>query len=372
MAGSNWAAAGRPFSRRAVFAGLAAFTLRAQTAASGRGQSFPAEIRRYADGATEFPIFRVTSPTFSSLLTAYYNRSMLGRSTLLFSSNRTGRFEVFRADIRSGPMRQLTSAEKLDPSSVALLAGDRAFCYFDGPVLKQTTLAMLRDREIYRVPGEVERGRGFSVTGDGARGFWVEHQGGKWRLRTILLARGEATTVVEEDQEIADPIARPVHGSVLYRCGKDWFLAAYEGEGKQKLALAAGETLAPRWTAGGKTIEYLNVSPDRGQLNTLREFSPEGGDKLIAKTSQFVAFGANADATVFVGASSNKASPHVLILLRLTRRELTVAEHRAKDPAMVAPFFAPNSQRIVFGSDLQGKPAIYTVNVERFVEETEG
>jgi oligogalacturonide lyase len=38
---------------------------------------------------------------------------------------------------------------------------------------------------------------------------------------------------------------------------------------------------------------------------------------------------------------------------------------------MVAPIFSPSSQRIFFESDRHGKPAIYTMSVERLVEETE-
>jgi len=72
-----------------------------------------------------------------------------------------------------------------------------------------------------------------------------------------------------------------------------------------------------------------------------------------------------------VGASRNAASPTVLLLLRLTRRELTVCEHKASRPEMVAPRFAPDSQRLYFESDRDGKPAIYCVHVERFVEKTD-
>ena len=66
------------------------------------------------------------------------------------------------------------------------------------------------------------------------------------------------------------------------------------------------------------------------------------------------------------------ASPTVLIMLRLTRRELTLCEHRAHHPETVAPRFAPDAQRIYFQSDLHGKPALYSVHVERLVEKIEG
>ncbi len=90
----------------------------------------------------------------------------------------------------------------------------------------------------------------------------------------------------------------------------------------------------------------------------------------MAKTSQFVNFGFNRDSSVFVGASRNAGSPTVLLLLRVTRRELTMCEHRATDPAAVEPRFAPDSRRVYFTSDRHGKRAIYFVGVEKFVEET--
>ena len=74
---------------------------------------------------------------------------------------------------------------------------------------------------------------------------------------------------------------------------------------------------------------------------------------------------------MFVGASASKASPAVLLLLRSVRRELTLCEHRASDPSMVMPRFTPDSQRVLFQSDKNGHMAIYAVDVERFVEQTD-
>jgi Tol biopolymer transport system component len=42
------------------------------------------------------------------------------------------------------------------------------------------------------------------------------------------------------------------------------------------------------------------------------------------------------------------------------------------DPVAVGPIFSPDSQRIFFQSDREGKPAIYRIRVEKFVEETDG
>ena len=115
---------------------------------------------------------------------------------------------------------------------------------------------------------------------------------------------------------------------------------------------------------------YLNLPEDKKQLNNIREHVPDSNtDKLVAKTSQFACFGSNRDSSVFAGASRN-ASPAVLLLLRVTQRERTLCEHKASDPASVAPVFSPDSQRVYFQSDRHGKPAIYRVRVDKFVEET--
>ena len=53
------------------------------------------------------------------------------------------------------------------------------------------------------------------------------------------------------------------------------------------------------------------------------------------------------------------------------KRELTLCEHRASDPRITAPMFSPNSQRIFFQSDRDGKLAIYAMTVDRLVEATE-
>jgi oligogalacturonide lyase len=377
-----------------------------------RGRHFPAATFRYADPSTEFPVTRLTDPAFTSILPACYNRPISKHNFMLYASNITGRFEAFRMDLKNGQSRQLTDAENLDPHSLALLADNHGFCYVDGERVIESNLSSMHEREIYRLPAGFECG-GLSVAEDGlyaavvekrvekwAEGS-VEKKAGKYRLQLVNMARGGAVQLSESDDEIRDPIPRPRRASVLYKRVSEarqvlearpsglapesqpsgtasapttsvW-LANYDAAQDYRLRLADGETGPAEWSPDGRTVLYLNYPAERGKLHNLREFTPDTNeDKMLAPTTQFVAFGPNADATVFVGASGSKASPHVLLLVRAVQRELTLAEHRSSDPAMVAPVFSPNSQRVFFSSDQHGKPAIYTMSVERLVEETEG
>jgi oligogalacturonide lyase len=187
------------------------------------------------------------------------------------------------------------------------------------------------------------------------------------------MAKGTAATLAEVPWVISDPVGRPRRTQVLYRQESSaLWLVNFDGQQNRKLKIAPGPIGPARWAADGRTLLYLHFPEEKTQLNTIREHTPDANqDQFVAKTSQFVHFDANRDTSVFVGASRNKASPHILILLRTTQRELTLCEHRATDPATAAPLFSADSQQIFFQSDKQGKPAIYRVHVERFVEKIE-
>jgi oligogalacturonide lyase len=359
-------------TRRAFVAALASSALDAELE---KGKSFPPEWKRYSDPATEFEIYRLTDPAYSSYLPAYYNRAISKRQGfLLFSSDHTGSKQVFRMDLKLGELRQLTQATDLDAASLALLPDDRGCCFFDGPSLRMASLSNLRDREVYRIPDGWTQGQGSSVTGDGMSSLFFERRGESARLQRVATAKGTPATIIETGFPGAHPVARPRRAQVLYRQGDEaLWLVNFDGRQNRRLKTAPEGAIGTAvWAPNGRTVLYLHIPEDKAKLISIREHTPdENVDKQVAPTSQFAAFNCNGDASVFVGASRNRNSPHLLILLRVTRRELTLCEHRSSDPHSVAPIFSPNSQRVYFQSDKDGKPAIYRVQVERFVEETD-
>jgi oligogalacturonide lyase len=362
-------------SRRGFLALLgAAFSPRSSRAAetTGKGRTFPAALKRYADPTTEIPLVRITDPAHTSLLPPAYARPISRRGNfLLYASDVTGRFEAFRMDLKSGQSRQLTEAMDLDPRLLALDPNDRGLFYFDGNQLIFANISNLRSRVIYEIPSGFVRGRGLSVSEDGQYAAIVEKKDERHRLQWIRVANGEAKLLADCGEEIRDPVPRPRRASILYfRSGGLW-LANDDASQNYRLRLAGGETGPALWSPDGRDVLYLNYPADQHKLHNLREFTPDSNeDRAISDTSQFVAFDRNGDATVFVGASGSKASPYVLLLVRAVKRELTLAEHRSSDSTLVAPQFAPTSQRIFFGSDQHGKPAIYTMAVDKFVAET--
>jgi oligogalacturonide lyase len=230
----------------------------------------------------------------------------------------------------------------------------------------------MRGREVYRAAEGFNFGSGFSLSDDGLVSALVEEKRGLSRLRLIAMRTGAATTLVESSDPISDPQPRPKRAGVMYRNTDALWVVNYDGAQNRKLRTAPGGLGTGLWSADGRTIDYLSIPEDRKQLNGIREFTPDTNeDQFVSVTSQFAVFNRNSDTSVFVGASGSKASPYMLLLVRSVKRELPLCQHRASDPRQVTSFFSPNSQRVVFQSDRDGKMALYSIAVDRLVEATE-
>jgi len=363
---------GQRISRRSLL--LGGMAARHLLAVGTKGNAFPSDWKRYPDPATELEVLRLTDPEQTSILPPSYNRAIAKNSSfLLYASDRTGSLQAFRMDLKTGATKQLTEVDGLDASSLTLTPDNHSFCYFAGRTLMTTLISSLHERPLYHLPDGWDRCQGMSVGPDGTHITFAERQGQNSRLRMIALAQGQPRTVLEAAFPIDHPLARPMRAQILYRQGDEGlWLVNMDGQQNHKLKVAEGGVGPADWSNDGKTLLYLNLPSDPKQLTALREHTPDtNADKLIAKTSQFAQFGMNRDATVFVGASRNVASPHILLLLRVTHREFTLCEHKASHPEMTNPTFSPDSQRIYFQSDRHGKSAIYGMRVEKLVEKTE-
>lgn len=356
--------------RRFLLTGIAASQLAAQQKKPG---TYPPDVKRYADPTTELDVYRLTDPGYSSTLPAYYNRAIAHNSgSMLLCSDRGGSPQACRMDLKTGELKELTGTEDLDGSSLTLTPDNRSFCYFAGRTLYISTMAG-HGKPLYQIPDGWERCPGLSVGPDGTHATFAERKGDGSRLQMVTLVQGVARTVVEVPFAMSDPIPRPMRAQILFRQAETaLWLVNSDGAQKRPLKLAPGRVGPACWPADGKTLLYLNFPPDPKQLTTIRECVPDiNGDALVAKTSQYAQFGFNGPATVFVGACRSVASPTILIMLRSTRRELTLCEHKASHPEMTAPRFAPDTQRLYFQSDRDGKPAIYCMHVEKFLEKTD-
>ncbi len=337
------------------------------------GAEFPSEQTVYTDRTTEFEVTRFTHPGHSSYLPHYYNKFISRRhGFLLYTSDRTGSLQAYELNLKTGTSRLLTSAAGLEPWSLHLLPDQRQFVYFDRGDLMRGSTRRPGVRLLYRAPAGFQPEQGLSVSEDGKTIAFTETNGKIWRLRLFDLKRRKASVVLTASERLSEVQIHPHARLLLFRRNGGWWIVAFNGKKPWQLDLAPGMCTCAVWSGAATSVLYLNIPDQKGRLNTLREFFADTRqDRLIAKTTQFVAFGANADTSVFVGASGARATPYILLLLRVGGRELTLCEHSASDPTRVQPVFSPDSRWIYFQSDRDGNSSLYGVRVEGLVESTD-
>lgn len=357
-------------TRRAVLAMMPGTLAAASKNHSRKGTPLPrvGEFVRFADPTTETAVVRLTSPAHASILPAPTNRFVsLKERFLVFSSDRTGKLRPFRVDLRTGILTVLADASDLDARSLTLDQKEQTLYFIDAGRLRVVSVAHRREeRSIASGVSAFSLGSGLRTESE----LWVIREG---RLEYVTGREGRLIA----ENVTGDCLARPGRNGCLFaRNASEGEREIWYGEadrpGSKSVMLARGRISNPVWSAKGQSILLLRDVLRRGiYFSEIHELIPESGAEMcIAPTSQFAAFAPNEDDSVFVGASRSKAQPNILLLLRAVQREFTLCEHRASHPASVTPVFSPDSRRVYFQSDHQGKPAIYSVNVERLVEPT--
>jgi oligogalacturonide lyase len=317
------------------------------------------EFVRLVDPTTETVVVRLTALTSTNLLPAPTNKFVSTKDRfLVFASDRGGAFAPFQVSLRNGLIQQLAETSDMDPRSLSLDQSERFLYLIDKGELKEISLA---NKKVRTVTEDVSA---FGI-GHSTSDVVIVRKGELRVLNGGTLAGGVTSGCLVRPGGNGCFFGRDVSGD-----GTEFWYAPY-GDSKPQL-LAKGSVSFPFWSPDGKSLLFLrDVEKNGTVLSEIRQVAIESGvEEAVAPTSQFAAFSPNADASVFVGASRSKAQPDVVLLLRTPHREMTLCEHHSKSAAFVTPVFSPDSRRVYFESDREGKPAVYSVNVELLVEAT--
>ncbi len=356
---------------RRVFMALAPAIAAAQE--SGKGQALPPEKLRYLDRATEFPVTRLTSPEHETWMPFSPEGGISRRSdAALVASSRPGRQELLWLSLATGDSRILSNAASLDPHSMALTSDDRWVVYADGDQLIALQRNNLREQVLTRFsPGSALSG-GVAASPDRLTLFFIESAGSGARIKSVRLRPGPVQTLAESEEPVAELAPNPRRALIAWRTRAGVVLVGgLDGSKPRDVESPDGRVLQFHWARDGQSILYLLEPADKSKLVEIREQQVDSrADALVAKTSQFACFAPNSNGSAFVGASRSKASPHILLLLRATKREFTLCEHGDPDPAACRPVFTPDSQSVVFNSQMHGKRAVYIAAVEKLIEKT--
>ncbi len=356
----------RGMTRRAVLAALPACLAGQATRPKAKPLPTVGEFLRFVDPTTETLVVRLTSLKSANFLPAPTNRFVSVKERyLVFSSDRNGALAPFQVDLRAGTVHQLSNAVNFVPDSLCLDPKERWVYFLDGGRLKRAEV------------GKKELKKQAETVADEVGSFSIAQGGAIFLIRGGQLQRlenGETTTFGDSASPIGQMcLAQPRGSGCLFVRGsstREFWYAAGNASGVKPVLLAKGGVSSPCWSPDGQSLLFLRdiVTPS-ATLAEIHQVGLDGtGERCIAPTSQFASFSTNFDGSVFVGASRSKAQPNVVLLLRSAKRELTLCQHHSSHPAAVSPAFSPDARRVYFQSDEEGKPAIYSVNVELLVE----
>jgi oligogalacturonide lyase len=375
-----WQPRANRISRRGLFAALASAALPVADAAGPRKEStkpevLPADWSRYVDPSTEFEVQRLTRPDYASYLPVPPGRAVSHRGDfVLLATARTGSPQLARLDLKSGQCHVLTQVDELNTGAFTLSADDRSAYFVEGSGIYSAATGSARLTPLWESSASLKDVASLACSDDGTALWFARNATGGALFRLRPAAKSEPVAVVRHDAPILEPEPNPRRALVAWRSpgGTAW-LCEHDGANKRQLDTPSGAVLQLRWGADGQSVLYLHDPGVPGQPVCIREQDVDSrADRLVARTSQFASFARNVNATVFAGASRSKASPYALLMLRVTQRELTLCEHRARDAAASCIAFSPDSQRLVFQGDREGRMVVYSVKLERLIEKTDG
>ena len=344
-------------SRRVVLGALPAVVAQAFTTTPKKPKTLPrvGEFVRLLDPATEAMLVRLTALSSDAELPRPSNRFISVKSKfVIFSSNRGGNFAPYRLDLHSGTLEKLSDTLKLDVRSLALDRSERFLLFLDDGKVKEVDLS----------------GRHERVVAQGVRQFALGASSAD-----IVVLRGDSLEQIDGRKLAAEVDNLLSLDSSATRC----LFTRQRGNAQMQLwsvdrdtgvpaLLAEGDILFPFWSFDGSSLLFLRREGPGTRIVQLDIQTRT--TQTLSGISPMACFAPNGDGSVFAVGLQSKAQPFVMLMLRSPRSEIALCEHHASDAAAVTPVFSPDSRRVYFQTNREGKNAIYSIDVSTLVEPT--
>lgn len=348
-----------PCSRRQFLAS----SLLLPAVASAQRNSYDSESKEFLDPVTEVVIQRMTSEANNSFLLPPAHRSISRRSDqVLIANDREGVLRLYFLDLKSGTQRLVSPEPLLNPSAACLLPDDRSALFLTHSRQLRSTSARFKSVDL---PSGSELLEGPIALFDGTAAVLLTKSASSHHI--MLWNAAGLTPLLTHEGVLASLRVAPRQKTLLFRRDAQLCSLALPATKPALLPLDAASMAGLQWDWQGSAFLFAHTEPPNRVSIEEYDFATRK-PRWSARTSQYSEFMPNRDSSVFVGASKSKASPLVLIMLRVTKRELAIAEHRSSGP--VYPMFTPNSQYVLYQTDRLGKSCVFGVKVNKLVEET--
>jgi oligogalacturonide lyase len=369
-----------------------------QTTASGK--HYPSELVRYVDESTNRYVWRLTDPRVLSYGAYFYQRSIShDNAFVIFRSNRSGLMNIFRVDLPSGTITQLTD-EKWHVRDFVLSPNDEEVIYWGVSTrgkrsVKALHLADLSERTIYEVADEWVYGSEIGLSSDGRHAVISERWKAddipsgdpvqQWAIRPLcrvvmMSTDGSESWVVHEEKRwLSHPQIRPGDNRTIMYChmnpAEEIWLVNSDGSSVRTPRPETGreEITHEYWLADGSKIAYVHYPHaetwhEKMSLATIRSVDPRTTreETLMSCPGCSHCF-SNKDNSTIV--RDSQTDPFIYLVDVRAKKEAPLWRHDtswksyAIDSHAAYPnaSFSPDASRVVFSTDKDGLPAVYLV-----------
>lgn len=362
------------------------------------GRAEPEWIKA-ADERTGYEVWQITSADSASQA-GYYESQIFTNDErfLVFSSSRSGRWEMYRADLSSGEISPLGRAEKLGANSFTMHPDGRHVFFWDGWFLVRADVptaevdTVVDFRSIFDAP---PRTRPITISHDG-------------RFTAVQVDKEDEALIAHVDLETgATRVAARVPGGVghlqispadpylvafvrlpdrqndmtapMSERARTWLLDVRTGVYEQFLTVPYGHRAThPMWSNAGDRFFFFQKTQPGWMPVSIMSMNSDGGDWRVHYTSDAIRLGHGDNSTDDRWFVSDGQDPHwnPLILINvetgasetLCWPDASITGGHAKQ-AHVHPTFSPSGRYVAFTSDRTGVPQVYVVPIEPEVYE---
>lgn len=358
------------------------------------GKDIKVEWSRETSPDTGREVWQITSDSAASVACYFEHQAFAcDERYLVFSSLRSGKWSLYRTDLTTGIVAQLTPEERqIFDNDYTVIPGGEKVCYLDGWKLFVTGIENKREEVLFDYTGLLPDQPWFtgSFTNDGKYTLvYVSNDTLKAIYRTCLKS-GEILEVHrQQDGTFSHPMINPEDPDVItYVPGPDrqndmslsmeqrartWKIDLRAGTNRQFLTAPYGfRATHESWSFNGERFYFFRKSRPGWVPVAICSMNKEGNDWQIHYESDTIYLGhgsASRDMKWFVSDSQEPGS-NELVLVNLEKGEAEVlgypdATITGGHPAHahVHPSFSLKGNYICYTSDRNGVPQVYLVPI---------
>ena len=135
---------------------------------NSKGKQFPSEMKTFKSEESGLAVTQLTTdPSDDSGLYFTQNGFIPDEHRLIFTSKRTGRWNLFSMNLDDGTFIQLTDGRSIAGTGAAVSSRTKQIFFIDSSVVKALDLKTLKENDLYKIPAGYSIGSSLTITSDG-------------------------------------------------------------------------------------------------------------------------------------------------------------------------------------------------------------